>query len=114
MTDWNDLQNWFTDKVGDPYDFQSRAWEAQRAGRSGLVHVPTGAGKTYAAYLPALDRAAGTSGERGLEVLYISPLRAMTRDLKKALSRSIDDLGLNVTIETRTGDTKSSVRRRQK
>jgi ATP-dependent Lhr-like helicase len=110
----DNLTDWFRREIGEPYDFQRRTWEASESGRSGLVHVPTGAGKTYAAYLPSLSRAAETTGERGLEVLYVSPLRAMTRDLKKALSRPIDDLGLDLTVETRTGDTKSSVRRRQK
>jgi len=110
---WNDLEDWFRTEIGEPWDFQRRAWKAHRSGESGLLHVPTGAGKTFAAYLPALERAAG-GRERGLRVLYLSPLRAMTRDLAGALSRPVDDLGLEVAVETRTGDTSSSVRRRQR
>lgn len=113
------LKDWFRDTVGDPYDFQREAWEAAGAGEdgesgeSGLIHVPTGAGKTYAAYLPALAGAAG-GRDRGLRVLYISPLKAMTRDLQKALLAPVDELGLDVSVETRTGDTPSSVRRKQR
>jgi ATP-dependent Lhr-like helicase len=110
---WPDLQDWFRDTVGDPWDFQRRAWRAQRDGESGLLHVPTGAGKTFAAYLPALE-AAIDGRDRGLRVLYLSPLRAMTRDLAGALSEPVDDLDLNVAVETRTGDTSSAVRRRQR
>lgn len=110
---WNDLTDWFEREVGDPWPFQRRAWEARRRGRDGLLHVPTGAGKTYAAYLPALEQAVAGGG-RGLRVLYLSPLRAMTRDLSKALRRPVDTLGLEVDVETRTGDTSRSVRRRQR
>jgi ATP-dependent Lhr-like helicase len=110
---WERLTDWFGEEVGEPWPFQERVWEARREGRSGLIHVPTGAGKTYAAYLPALERAA-EGYERGLRVLYLAPLRAMTRDLSKALEHPVDDLDLNVTVESRTGDTSRKVRRRQR
>ncbi|QDG49529.1 ligase-associated DNA damage response DEXH box helicase [Persicimonas caeni] len=107
------LTTWFTEHVGEPYGFQRAAWEAHAAGESGLIHVPTGAGKTYAAYLPALSEAI-EGKSRGLRVLYISPLRAMSRDLAAALTAPVEDLDLDVDVETRTGDTSSSVRRRQR
>lgn len=110
---WERLTEWFGEEVGEPWPFQERVWEARREERNGLIHVPTGAGKTYAAYLPALERAIG-GYERGLRVLYLAPLRAMTRDLSKALERPVDDLDLNVTVESRTGDTPRKVRRRQR
>lgn len=110
---WEALRDWFGREIGEPRGFQERAWDHQREGRDGLLHVPTGAGKTYAAYLPALEEAAG-GRERGLRVLYVAPLRAMARDLADALQAPVDDLGLDVTVETRTGDTPRSVRRRQR
>lgn len=71
-----------------------------------MLTVPTGAGKTYAATLAALCRR-----ER---ILYLSPLRAMARDLQKALQAPNIELNLGLSIETRTGDTASSVRVRQR
>lgn len=110
---WETLKDWFSRRVGQPRPFQRRVWKAMRNGRDGLVHVPTGAGKTFAAYLPALEHAV-PGGDRGLRVLYLSPLRAMTRDLAGALRRPVDALDLEVAVETRTGDTSSTVRRRQR
>jgi len=88
------------------HPFQRELWHAQGRGESGLLTVPTGAGKTYAATLAALCARS--------RILYLSPLRAMARDLEKALRRPVDDLGLGLRVETRTGDTSSSVRARQK
>lgn len=115
------LRRWFADRGWTPWAFQEHAWAAQRQGRSGLIHVPTGAGKTYAAYMAALSEMieACESGENpwNLRVLYITPLRAVSRDVEKALKRPVEDLGLldaGITIESRTGDTSSSIRARQR
>ncbi|MEM9064611.1 MAG: ligase-associated DNA damage response DEXH box helicase [Planctomycetota bacterium] len=107
------LTDWMRNRGRDPWAFQTEAWEAQLAGESGLIHVPTGAGKTYASYLGSLAEIATYSGP-GLRVLYVTPLRAVSRDVEIALREPVDDLGLDVTIESRTGDTKSSVRQRQR
>ena len=96
-----------------PYSFQQRAWEAQRARRSGLIQVPTGSGKTYAAYGGSLEALAGAR-PRGLHTLYITPLRAMTRDLEAALQQPVSDLGLERRVESRTGDTAASLKARQR
>ncbi|MBL9147687.1 MAG: ligase-associated DNA damage response DEXH box helicase [Phycisphaerae bacterium] len=101
-----------------PYPFQADAWAAYARGESGLVSVPTGAGKTYAAYGgPLADlalRVAGDDGRRGLGILYVSPLRAVSRDIEKALREPIESLGLPLTVGSRTGDTSSAERARQK
>lgn len=107
------LRRWFADQGWSPFPFQERAWSAYASGHHGLVHVPTGAGKTYAAYLAALADLVDRP-DTGLSLLYIAPLRAMTRDIEKALRRPVDALDLPITVETRTGDTSSSVKRRQK
>jgi len=107
------IEGWVAAQGWTPFPFQQDCWEASGRGESGLVTVPTGAGKTYAAYLPALadwiDRP-----QHGLTILYLAPLRAMTRDLEKALRAPGDALGLSLRVETRTGDTSSSVRARQR
>ncbi|MES2643431.1 MAG: ligase-associated DNA damage response DEXH box helicase [Myxococcota bacterium] len=104
------LRGWFTERGWIPMPFQEEAWAAYLRGESGIVQVPTGAGKTYAAYLGPLAEIAADGG--GL--LYISPLRAMARDIEAALKAPVEALGLAIRVESRTGDTSSSVRVRQK
>lgn len=122
------LRTWFDSKGWSPRPFQSEVWTAYADGRSGLVHVPTGAGKTYAAYggplADLLGEAAtggadgdGVSQVEGLRILFVTPLRAVSRDIENALRLPIEDLGLfqsAITVQSRTGDTSSSVRAKQK
>lgn len=114
------VEAWFADQGWSPYTFQRETWSAHADGASGLVHVPTGAGKTYAAYggpLGELLDEAESGTVRGLRVLYITPLRAVSRDVEKALKAPIEAMGLlgsDLTVESRTGDTSSSIRARQR
>jgi ATP-dependent Lhr-like helicase len=101
---------WFASRGWVPLAFQEEAWAAYTQGRSGVVHVPTGAGKTYAASIAPLADVA----ERGGMLLYVSPLRAMSRDVESALRAPLTDLGLPIRVESRTGDTSSHARARQK
>jgi len=113
------LRGWFDSRGWKPWPFQEHAWDASLAGKSGLVQVATGAGKTFAAYFGPLAtvidqcRASG-DGVEGLRVLYITPLRAVSRDVELALKTPVEELGLPITVETRTGDTKASVRAKQR
>ncbi len=98
-----------------PFDFQRQVWAAFRAGESGLVHAPTGMGKTHAAWFgPVSEMLDDRIDPRGLRVLWITPMRALATDTERALSESAAALGLDIRIEKRTGDTSSSVRARQK
>lgn len=114
------LRGWFLGKGWRPFAFQEEAWAAALSGRSGLIHVPTGMGKTYAAYLGALagvrrgDGAGGGGSGGGVQVVYVTPLRAVARDVELALRAPIEELGLGIRVESRTGDTASSVRARQR
>ena len=107
------ILNWFTKKNWTPLDFQIQTWQAQLAGKSGLVHASTGTGKTYAAYLAALAKLA-ISPKKGLQILYLSPLKALSRDIEKALLAPIEDLDLPFRVEARTGDTSQAKRAKQK
>ena len=123
------MLRWFESRGWTPFEFQQRVWREYAAGRSGLVQVATGAGKTYAAYGGPLnelihDASAGTL-EPGLRVLYITPLRAVARDIQKAMELPLQELGVlhtgrgqpngkRVLVESRTGDTKQSIRLKQK
>ncbi|MEX2217608.1 MAG: ligase-associated DNA damage response DEXH box helicase [Phycisphaerales bacterium] len=120
------VRTWFATRGWAPFPFQEQAWEAYAAGRSGLINVPTGAGKTYAAYggplAELMDELAGAASSgfpaaqrcRGLRLLYLTPLRAVARDIEAALKLPIQDLGLKLRVECRTGDTSTSLRARQR
>lgn len=119
----NPIEAWFREHVGQPFDFQRACWDAQLAGKSGLVHAPTGMGKTFSVWLPALMRwcdehadasaweAMGTVGPR---VLWITPLRALATDTEENLWRPIRDLGLPWTVQRRTGDVSQSIKNQQR
>ncbi len=109
------LEEWFAAQGWTPWAFQREAWRRYRAGESGLVQVATGAGKTYAAFFGPLSELMDEPDERGgVRVLYITPLRAVTRDISLAMKRPIDDLGLDIAVEDRTGDTAAGVRAKQR
>lgn len=111
---WSRIETWFNQQGWQPLPFQRAAWQAQNAGASGLIYVPTGSGKTYAAVFGAIARLLEEPQTSGLTLLYITPLRALSRDVEKAIATPCLELGLTVRIETRTGDTKASLRRKQK
>jgi len=108
---------WFAARGWKPFPFQREAWAAYRAGESGLIHASTGTGKTYAAFLgpvfEALDEPA-TATPPPLRVLWITPLRALSGDTALSLESPLAPLGLNWDVGTRTGDTSSAIRARQK
>lgn len=104
FVDWFHTNNW------TPLPFQQEAWRAILSGKDGMICVPTGAGKTYAAYLPAL---ANVESGKGTQILYITPLRALARDLEFALRRPVEALDLNIQVEKRTGDTTTAARKKQ-
>ena len=119
------VQAWFDARFAGATDAQLRAWAAVAGGRDALVAAPTGSGKTLAAFLFCLDRlvrsaAAGTLEDR-TEVVYVSPLRALSNDVQKNLERPAleiaalaEERGLAIPpIRTavRTGDTSQKERR---
>jgi ATP-dependent Lhr-like helicase len=110
------IDAWFASQGWRAWEFQQQAWAAYAAGRHGLIQVPTGAGKTYAAFLgPLMEMMAhAPTPAAGLHTLYLTPLRAVTRDIELALKRPIADMGLGITVESRTGDTPASTRVRQR
>ncbi|MEO0963627.1 MAG: ligase-associated DNA damage response DEXH box helicase [Planctomycetota bacterium] len=105
----------------EPALFQQQAWRAYAEGRSGLVHAPTGTGKTLAAWLGAVAEGVleGQKGEgERLRALWVTPLRALANDSLRSLTRPMEAAGLagdgGWTAELRTGDVSSSVKKRQR
>ncbi len=111
---------WFAERGWSPRAHQLELLKKAQAGRSVLLIAPTGAGKTLAGFLPALVDLAmrGKRGpgeaRRGIHTLYISPLKALAVDIERNLAKPVAEIGLPVTLETRTGDTPQHKRARQK
>ena len=84
-----------------------------RAGRHALLVATTGAGKTLAGFLPTLAELIENPAE-GLHTLYVSPLKALAVDIQRNLVTPIDEMGLSLRVETRTGDTPSDRKARQR
>ena len=115
------IDSWFHEREWEPFEFQREVWREYLAGRSGLLHATTGTGKTYAAWLGPVIEWLNESGEEKpskeappLTVLWITPLRALAADTAAALKKPLDELGIGWTLETRTGDTSSSVKAKQR
>jgi len=105
---------WFAARGWKVFPFQRDVWQAAMAGQSGLLHASTGAGKTYAVWFAALQRAARHKRPRvGLKVLWLTPMRALAADTLRALQESATSLLPAWQIEARTGDTGSAQRARQ-
>jgi ATP-dependent helicase Lhr and Lhr-like helicase len=108
-------RDWFRAQGYTPFAFQEAVWQAYGERRSGLIHAPTGMGKTYAALIgPLLLGPAGAADSPPpLSVLWLTPLRALAQDTGLALSRAAAALRPHWTVDVRTGDTAASSRARQ-
>ena len=119
---------WFAQRGWTPRAHQLELLARAQAGRSALLIAPTGGGKTLAGFLPSLvelfergakpRRLLSTGKEvrrsEGLHTLYISPLKALAVDIARNLETPVSEMGLSIRIETRTGDTPTSKRQRQR
>ncbi len=118
------IAHWFEQKFGSPTDPQRRGWPAIRSGAHTLIAAPTGSGKTFAAFLAALDRLFRDGLEGTLKnetrVLYVSPLKALSNDIHKNLEEPLAEIrsallasegrAIDVRAEVRTGDTPAAAR----
>ncbi|NMJ43735.1 ligase-associated DNA damage response DEXH box helicase [Roseomonas sp. JC162] len=104
---------WFAGRGWTPRPHQLALLDAAARGEHVLLLAPTGGGKTLAGFLPSLVDLAGTPRD-GLHTLYISPLKALAVDIARNLTAPVAEMGLPITIETRTGDTPVNRRQRQR
>jgi ATP-dependent helicase Lhr and Lhr-like helicase len=107
-------RTWFASRGQSPFAFQESLWRAFWAGESGLLNATTGTGKTLAAWMGPLLEEPPIPMAPGIRVLWITPLRALARDLERALQEPLQFLGSTWRVEQRTGDTSSARRARQK
>jgi ATP-dependent Lhr-like helicase len=113
------IANWFQSSVGVPTDVQQAAWPAIQSGQDALIAAPTGSGKTFAAFLSCIDHLFKQALDRALDdhtqVLYVSPLKALSNDVQKNLQQPLNDIGQaalqagllmpELRVLVRTGDT---------
>ena len=105
---------WFAARGWTPREHQLDVLDATGAGEHVLLLAPTGGGKTLAGFLPALVDLQRRGGRTGLHTLYVSPLKALATDIARNLTAPAHEMQLGIAIETRSGDTPSNRRRRQK
>ena len=109
----NIINSWFAARGWQVRAHQLAMLDAAAKGRHALLTAPTGAGKTLAGFLPTLADLA-TNPAEGLHTLYISPSKALAVDVQRNLITPIAEMGLNIRLETRTGDTPAARKARQK
>lgn len=110
-------QHWFEQQQWKPYPFQEQTWRAIAAGKSGLLNAPTGFGKTFAIWFGVLEhyvQQQERKKRKGLHCLWITPLRALSKEIENATNRVSGDLHLPYRIGLRTGDTTTKERAKQK
>ena len=103
---------WFSANGWQPHPHQLEML-ARAGDPASLLIAPTGGGKTLAGFLPSLAELA-EGGHEGLHTLYISPLKALAADIRRNLRRPVEEMGLPIRIEDRTGDTTATQRKRQR
>ena len=100
------VREWFTRSFEAPTPAQEQAWPAIAGGEHVIVSAPTGSGKTLAAFLWGLDRlVAEPRTEKGVRLVYVSPLKALSYDVEKNLRAPLKGIGGDIDVAIRTGDT---------
>lgn len=106
---------WFEQKEWQPFPFQLEAWEAYLSGQHGIVNAPTGSGKTYSLAMPILLEAFREADNGpGLRAIWITPIRALAKEIQQAIQQAANGLGLDWQVAVRSGDTSQSERAKQK
>jgi len=114
-----ELSGWFAGRGWQVRRHQREMLAADDAGLHGLLVADTGAGKTLAGFLPTLaaftpSRLGGAPPPQGLHTLYVSPLKALAHDVQRNLLTPVEEIGLPIRVETRSGDTPSDRKARQR
>ena len=120
-TGYRVIDAWFTSHGIAPFAFQEETWAHILAGSSGLVNAPTGCGKTFSVFMGALIGFINRNPEQyrtlknnGLQLLWITPLRALAKDIGRAMETVIEALGMQWRVGIRNGDTDTAERQKQK
>jgi ATP-dependent Lhr-like helicase len=114
-TGYRIITDWMRQKTMTPFSFQEKTWARYGNGYSGMVIAPTGFGKTYSVFLAVLIDFMNHPQryQSGLKLIWITPLRSLSKDLARAMQQAIDEIGLDWTVAVRNGDTDLKTRQRQ-
>ncbi len=105
---------WFETRNWKPFAFQQATWKAYLEGKNGLLNAPTGSGKTYALWLACLMEALNQPKQaKGLQIIWVTPLRALAKDIQAALQMACNEIGVDWTVGLRTGDTSQKEKKQQ-
>lgn len=107
-------EDWFASNNWQPFPFQKSAWQAYLEGKDGIVNAPTGSGKTYSLLMPIVLEGLENKTKKGLQAIWITPIRALAKEIHISATRLIEGLGLEWEVGIRTGDTSQSERQKQK
>jgi ATP-dependent Lhr-like helicase len=115
------ISSWLEKRGRQPFPFQLDAWELIASGKSGLINAPTGCGKTYSVFLGSLIRFINahpsdwqTRKKNKVRLLWITPLRALAKDISRAMEEVISELNMAWKVGVRNGDTPMAERQKQK
>lgn len=114
------VREWLASKGLQPFAFQEETWKRYSEGHSGIVTAPTGFGKTFSVFLAVvidfINRHPDfqTLKKNGLQLLWITPLRALAKDIGRAMEAALEELNIPWRVAVRNGDTSSAERQRQK
>ncbi|MGC4102237.1 ligase-associated DNA damage response DEXH box helicase [Ferruginibacter sp.] len=115
------IKSWLKSNGRTAFTFQQQAWQHIINNKNGLVNAPTGCGKTYSVFLGALiqfinahPKQYRSKKNNGLQLLWITPLRALAKDIARAMEEVIQQLGMQWQVGIRNGDTELNERARQK
>ncbi len=118
---WQVITEWLAARDRKPFTFQEDAWKHYLQGRSGLVNAPTGYGKTFSLFLAVVIDWINQHPEdyqrktkNGLQMLWITPLRALAKDIARAMEEVLQELNMSWQVGIRSGDTSVSTRQQQK
>jgi len=120
MSEQNDFpvaSAFFFNKGWQVYPFQRECWENIAEGKSGLLNAPTGSGKTLAIWMGMVDKLQAEQkfdNEGKLKCIWITPLRALSKEIYRATSAVQEELSLPYKVALRTGDTSTADRKKQK
>ena len=109
------IQNWMMEKSISPFKFQVQTWQKFGSGYSGIVVAPTGFGKTFSVFLALISDFLNNPEKykSGLKMIWITPLRSLSKDIAKSMQEAIDEIGLDWAVGVRNGDTDPKVRQQQ-
>ena len=107
------IKQFFFTNGWEPLPYQIESWEAFLNGENGIIQVPTGCGKTYAALMGPLSQIENPKNNKSVNILLITPLKALSRDLKNSIQLAALHFNKEITVEIRNGDTTSYEKRKQ-